>query len=70
MVPSDQPLRMATKMQELGLEYELHVFQFGRHGMSVFNNLSSYGDNELNKKTNVESWVQMCSNWLYELFQI
>jgi len=70
LVPADQPLRMAQEMQRQNLQYELHVFQLGRHGMSVFNNLSSYNDKDINQKMNVDLWVQMCTNWLYNLFNI
>lgn len=70
IIPSDQPLRMAIKMQEFNLQYELHVFQFGDHGMSVFNNLSSYQAGNSGECRNVGLWVQMCTNWLCEIFQI
>lgn len=69
-VPADQPLIMATKLQELGLQYELHVFQFGQHGMSVFNNLIHNKNMNYTTARNVGMWVQMCSNWLDEMFNI
>lgn len=72
LVPGDQPLILASKLQKLGLEYELHVFRYGPHGMSVYNNLSSYNssDRSSGKNKNAGLWVKMCTNWLYELFNV
>ncbi len=39
MVPSIQSVRMAEKLHETGVPYELHMFQFGDHGFSLGRNL-------------------------------
>lgn len=39
MVPSIQSVRMAEKLHETGIPYELHMFQFGDHGFSLGRNL-------------------------------
>jgi acetyl esterase/lipase len=70
IVTSDQPLIMAAKLQELGLPYELHVFQFGPHGLSVYNELSAYDspDRTVRRNRNAGVWAPMCANWLRELW--
>lgn len=37
-VPSIQSVRMAEKLHEAGIPYELHMFQFGDHGFSLGRN--------------------------------
>ena len=72
-VPAINPVMISAKMLELGLPFELHLFQGGEHGMSVCNRLSSYGEEarELNNRNpNVAMWVPMCTNWMNNLFDI
>ena len=72
-VPAINPVMISAKMLELGIPFELHLFQGGEHGMSVCNRLSSYGEEarELNNRNpNVAMWVPMCTNWMNNLFDI
>lgn len=69
LVPAINPLLLEEQMQKENLPYELHMFQGGQHGMSVCNNLSDYKNEDM-RNPNVEMWVQLCTNWLYELFDI
>lgn len=72
-VPAINPVMIAAKMLELGILFELHLFQGGEHGMSVCNRLSSYGEEarELNNRNpNVAMWVPMCTNWMNNFFDI
>lgn len=39
MVPAIQSVKMAEKLQETGVPYELHMFQYGDHGFSLGRNL-------------------------------
>jgi acetyl esterase/lipase len=69
-VPVINPLLTAEAMTKHNLPYELHIFQGGRHGMSVSNNLSSYKDEDSSHNPNVGMWVPLCTNWLYDIFGI
>lgn len=69
-VPSIQPLQLAQKFYEYDIPYELHMFEEGRHGMSVCNNLSSYQDEDIHRYSSVQMWVRMCVNWLYHMFEL
>lgn len=70
LVPADQSMRLAMKMQELRLPYELHVFAFGEHAMSVCNSLTQSGKEGTKIYQNMKLWVTMCTNWLYEILDI
>lgn len=72
-VPPINQARIAEKLIEYDIPFEMHIFQGGEHGMSVCNNLSSY--NEEQKKLNAENpnvamWVPMCVNWINSLFGV
>lgn len=72
-LPAINSVMIATKMVELDLPFELHLFQGGAHGMSVCNRLSSYAEEagELNqRKPNAATRVPMCANWMNSLFDI
>ena len=63
-VPSYQALKLALKYDEFNIPYELHVFEDGRHGMSVANDLTSYKDEDLGAHSNVPHWVDLSVNYL------
>lgn len=66
-VPVKNSLLYATKMQELGLPFELHLFSSGPHGLS----LATYqvqepgGSKYLNEQ--VSKWWELCLNWLTQI---
>lgn len=68
-VPAINPLLLAKAMQKHNLPYELHLFQAGKHGMSVSNNLSAYNEPDF-RHPSVDMWVQLCTNWLYDIFNL
>lgn len=67
-VPAVNQLMFAQAMQKYNLPYELHIFQNGRHGMSVSNDLSAYKDKNY-QNNSVSMWVPLCTNWLRNLFE-
>ncbi len=69
-VPSDHPLRMALAMDALDLPYEVHVFQKGSHGISVSNDLAMYQAEAGIRSKNTDMWVELCKNWIYDLFDL
>ena len=69
IVPADQPLSLAMKLQKYGIPYELHVFSFGQHAMSVCNSLTRDKNKTETRYRNIELWVTMCANWLTEIFR-
>ena len=57
---------LAAKMEEFGRPYELHIFESGRHGMSVNNRLT---DPVEEIDPNWSQWVDKCLKWLENFFQ-
>ncbi|MFV0465361.1 MAG: alpha/beta hydrolase [Lachnospiraceae bacterium] len=55
MVPAMHSIRMAEKMQEMNLPYELHMFRYGDHGFSLGRNLFTPYRQDL---------VHACANWV------
>lgn len=66
-VPVKNPLLLADKMEQYGLPFELHIFQSGKHGMSVNNNLTNPTGEGIDES--VSSWVPLCTSWLTNLFR-
>ncbi len=67
-VPTWHTLDMARRMDELGLPYELHMYDFADHGMSVFNRTTDSDNYDARLYRNVGEWVKMCSLWLMNRF--
>ena len=60
-------LPVAKKYSDLGLAYELHVFQHGPHGYSVADETSAGGSvNMLN--TSFAQWHGLSVDWLHRIF--
>ncbi len=65
-VPVKNTWMLASKLDELGLPFELHIFGSGHHGMSVNNRLT-----EANEPidSSVTQWVPLCISWLDKVFE-
>lgn len=71
-VPVRNCLMIAEKMCELKIPVELHLYTGGDHGMSVANSLCYHTAEDKERaenNPNVQMWVDMCSNWLHQLFK-
>lgn len=72
-VPVTNPLMIASRMTELGLPYELHVFGGGRHGMSVANDLACHEGHMravCEESPSVAEWVPLAMAWIDRLFGV
>lgn len=56
-VPADNSFRMAQSLARAGVEYELHIFPEGRHGLG----LCSIGDR---RHADLAQWRDLCARWL------
>ena len=70
LVPAKNALDLASALNDKALPYELHIFQKGTHGMSVCNDLSDFLAPEAVRPKNAGSWVELCTQWIKELFII
>lgn len=55
-------LCMADKFAEFGLEFEMHIFPKGDHGMALANEITASG-NEKNLDREISKWVQTAVAW-------
>jgi len=64
-VPVTNALRFAEKCHENKVPFELHIYEKGQHGLSLNTDLTAY---KMDHPVNVDTWVQLCINWLNSLF--
>ena len=63
-VPVKNTWLLAEKLDELKLPFEMHIFNTGRHGMSV-NNRVTHDREDIDPS--VTQWVPLCVSWLDQL---
>ena len=61
ILPISSTERLAAKMEEFGRPYALHIFESGRHGMSVNNRITDPVE-EIDPEWS--QWVEKCVDWL------
>lgn len=62
LVPVENSMLYAKALKEKDIPFELHVFEWGKHGLSLCNEITARNINEVNPKTG--EWVELCDNWL------
>lgn len=67
-VPSFATVDYARKLDELDTSYELHVFDFANHALTVFNRTTDSDNYDCRQLRNVGLWVEMCADWLMNTF--
>ncbi len=60
-------LAVAKKYSDLGLGYELHIFQHGPHGYSLANEVCADGSSQVLNPA-FAGWLDMSVAWLYKVF--
>lgn len=66
-VPKENQTMLAEALENAGVEYELHMFKDGYHGMSVGYNAPGY-DLSRSPQPDADRWVGLCIDWLDNLF--
>ena len=73
VVPCENSMLMANALREKGVPFELHIYERGRHGLSLANRLA-YSNNNPEKKISVpypaEGWVAEADLWLNQKFNL
>lgn len=57
-VPSENTFELALAYKKAGVPFELHVFETGRHGLSLATNETNYENKAVHK------WLKMSITWL------
>lgn len=60
-------LPVAKKYSDLGMKYELHIFQFGPHGYSLANEVSADGSIQVVDPAFAQ-WQELSVQWLRRIF--
>ena len=59
-------LPVARKYSELGLGYELHIFQHGPHGYALANEVTADGSSQM-LNNSYAKWLDMSVDWMYKV---
>ncbi len=60
-------LPLAKKYSDLGMQYELHIFQYGPHGYSLANEVSADGSQQMLEPAFAQ-WQELSVQWLHKTF--
>lgn len=60
-------LAIANAYNQLGRQYELHIFQYGPHGYSLANEVSADGSSQMLEPA-FASWQELSVQWLHKTF--
>lgn len=60
-------LPVAKRYSDLGKPYELHVFQFGPHGLSLANEVTADGSSQVLDQAFAQ-WQELSVQWLHKVF--
>lgn len=68
LVPVENTTRMANALARAGVAFEVHIFEEGRHGLSLSNQASAESLLEINP--DVEPWIDLAEAWLKKRFAL
>ncbi|MFA5565475.1 MAG: alpha/beta hydrolase [Acidimicrobiia bacterium] len=68
VVPPQQSLIMAQRLADLGVPNEVHLFEEGRHGLSLATQATASGQGEIEPR--VATWFEQCTTWLAKRFAL
>lgn len=64
LVPSEQTLIMGLALARQGIDYEIHVFEKGKHGYSLADQSTASHDYQISES--VAKWTDLVKPWLYD----
>ena len=67
-VPVNQTLFMAYKLEEAGIPCETHIFENGRHGLSLASQATASAKEQI--RPDVSVWMDLAETWLMKRFPI
>lgn len=66
-VPVENSLLFATAMKRAGMPFELHVYPFGEHGLSLANKEVEQPEKGRLPDPHVAGWIGECEAWLNQM---
>ncbi|MFC2821215.1 MAG: alpha/beta hydrolase [Sphaerochaeta sp.] len=67
LAPVENPLIMASALRRAGVPFELHIFQRGPHALSLAEEYTADGPEEINP--HVSTWWKLAQEWILEDFK-
>lgn len=68
LVPARHSMKFAQRLADVGVPYELHVYEQGRHGLSLATQASAGGWSDMEPRA--ADWVRQVSTWLETRFAL
>jgi acetyl esterase/lipase len=63
-VPVENSLRFASALSRAGVPFELHVYPFGAHGLSLATEEVAQPENRRVPDPHVAGWIRECGEWM------
>ncbi len=68
LVPVENTLKMAQALREQGIQFELHIYPEGPHGLAICEETTADVKEHLHPCADyVSSWVEHCIKWIREI---
>ncbi len=69
LVPVENSLLLAAAMRRHGVPIELHIYSFGRHGLSLSSD-QVYGPDAVSSiRPECQTWIDMAARWVFSLLK-
>lgn len=68
LVPVQHTLKMATSLADHHIPFELHIYEEGKHGLSLATQASAYAKSQVNKRA--ACWITEAEEWLEKRFAL
>jgi len=68
-VPVENSLRFASALSRFGIPFELHVYPFGAHGLSLATQEVSEPEKGRLPDAHVAGWITQCAAWIDQLIR-
>ncbi|WP_156759009.1 alpha/beta hydrolase [Microbacterium karelineae] len=68
LVPARHSMRLAARLADLGVPYELHVYEQGRHGLSLATQATAGSHGDLEPRP--ADWLRQAASWLEARFAL
>lgn len=66
ITPPEHAIAFADAMNKAKVDYEIHIFRHGPHGLSLGTDITSGGESEMENPIFAQ-WLPMCLDWMKEM---
>lgn len=68
-VPVMNSILFAKALAENNIDFEMHIFEQGEHGLALANHVTDYKRGEFDSSNPAAAWVKMSCRWLWNHFK-